>query len=268
MSYNADKCIKNELVLIPGRVGTTGSIGPTGPVRGFGTGSTGPIGPMGPMGQTGPTGINGPPGFMGPVGVEGMQGDTGLSGTGFTGPTGPAGLVGIPGQDGGLQSLGPIINYAYVSLVDRSNNLVPVNFNEPVPFNHSVLGSGMSYTGTGGVLSITTGGFYKIMYGFNATATYVLNQETPTILGLVLNGSYLGGDYVLATSYERSLNLTHLSTSGTNSCTYYNIPNNSTLEFRNLNSFQAFFQNNTNNLSVSFADGAILAYLTIIRIGN
>jgi hypothetical protein len=257
---HCNKCKKDDFTPIPGRLGTTGDTGPTGP---FNIGLTGPTGPTGPDGPTGNPGDTGPTGNDGPAGQVGQQGPTGLSGTGPTGPRGPTGNVGFTGGAGPLQALLPIRNYANVSLVNGAFNLVTVNPNAPIIFTNAVLGLGISYAA--GTLTITTGGFYKIMYGFNATA---VNQNHAIVFALVLNGVPLGPDFTLGTDYFSSPNLVKLSCAGTNSCTYLNIPNGSTLQFRNVHVNAAIFQNHTNNLANSVIDGAILAYLTIIRIGN
>jgi Collagen triple helix repeat (20 copies). len=230
----------------------TGPTGPTGPVV---KGPTGPVGVIGETGQTGRTGPTGAVGITGPQGsalilIDGPTGPTGN--TSYTGPIGPTG----PSITGTV-----FLSYGHFYFaLSNDDDVLTVGAQQPFFLTTNIAND---ITNDGQTLTILNSGVYQISFGFNATAVNGINKNC---LALYLNNNYI---YALTTDYQQGDNPTVLTTSGSSTMIVYPIPANSTLQLRNaFNDISMTFQNDTNALSNSNIDGAVIYYITLVKIQN
>lgn len=253
------KSCKKSSVPIPGPKGPTGATGPAG-LAGF-TGPLGPAGLPGPQGPTGPTGI----GPTGPTGPQGLIGPTGLPNS-IPGVTGPLGPLGSPGPQGpqGLIGTTVVAGFAFLAFtVSRSGGTVTLAAQDPVLFTNQVLDTGFSYNPLTGELTVIAG-TYNLDFGFMSTAIVGVR---PATFAIYRNGLPISGAYALSTNYQSPGNV-FLSSAGTQASTIIALTAGSTISLRNAytNGQPITFQNTTNDLTNSFLDGALAAYITLVRI--
>ena len=156
----------------------TGPAGPQGPIGPTGvTGATGAVGPIGPTGPQGPIGPTGATGATGAAGATGATGPTGAQGPiGPTGPTGPAGVLAV--------------NAGYFWSTSTAG--VAANANYPLNTGSSIVGTGISLSGTDAIL-LAEPGVYLVSYQVQADA----NGGDETVrTALTLNGAQVAGTLI------------------------------------------------------------------------
>ena len=249
-------CFKECDIVIPipspqGRAGVTGPTGPTGATT---TGATGPTGITGPTGVTGPSGLNG---------LTGITGPTGLS---ITGPTGVIGLAGITGPQGPTGSSIVNLDHIFVGFtMALGDPIIQVNSNEAVGFTSSV--GTMTYDVINKGINITEPGIYEVSFGYNSTSLF---GNKPASFALVFNNGYLGSEYAVSSNYQQQTFLSdtlYLTTEGVSAATIAEFNTPGLLQLRNafVNAVIEFF-NSVNNIGNSTVDGALIVYMTVLKL--
>ncbi len=263
MSHCQDDII---VIPIPGPIGGDGYTGPTGQNGANGIESTGPTGPIGVVGIVGLQGFTGPTGI---VGFQGQTGPTGSAAAGTVGPAGNSGGIGPAGPQGPLGSTSPNIPAAYYALtVSDLTPVITILGDDPISWNTGFIPA--PFFGGGSFITCPPG-VYEINFGFNATVVAdLIGVNRPVVLSLVANGIYMGPNYTLQTQLaaEAANNLTSLITSGTSVSTIAKFTDITVLEVRNgfSNGQSIGFQNTVNDTLNSFVDGALAAYITILKL--
>lgn len=263
-------CTQTIVIPIVGPQGPAGDRGATGP---NGTSTTGAMGPVGSAGINGPAGPLGIQGVVGPAGLPGLIGPTGPGTPGATGGAGLAGPAGLGGPTGPSGGTDPNLPYAYLSITTAANEpAITIPGNAPIVFTNAVISPDFLYSS--GVLIILTPGFYQINFGFNATAVGLSGVPRPALFALVNNGVYLGEEYAVQSNYQLVVApfgvTTELTTSGVSASVITYLNAISILEMRNgfSNGQPITFQNTVNDMTNSLVDGAICAYMNVVRLTN